>query len=246
MRLPDVKAIKSDYLFGIPLTDEDLNEYPDTAIEGHIEKAIAWMEHELQIAIRPTQVLDEHHDYDIGDYTQFCYLQVYQFPVLSVDRLVAAYAGQDIMTFPLDWVHVYKESGQLQLIPTNGSLSQVLLGQGSGSLLPLITNRLASMPHLFRVDYTTGFAANAVPADISDLIAKKACINIMNILGDILLGAGIASQSVSLDGLSESVSTTQSAENNAYSARVRMYEQEIKKYLPQLRSHYKGLRLAVA
>lgn len=246
MELPTANIIKGDYLFGIPLVDEDGNEYPDRNINSWIAKAVGWLEHELQIKIAPTEIAAEHHDYYIDDYQAFCYLQLYHYPVVGVESLKASYAGQDIMTFPQDWIHIYRETGQLQLVPTTGSLSQVLLGQGSGILLPLITNRLSHMPHLFKVDYMAGFPEDQVPSNIVDLIAMKACIGVLNVMGDILLGAGIASQSVSIDGLSESITTTQSAENSAYSARIRQYEREIKNQLPDLKQYYKGLRLAVA
>lgn len=246
MKLPTARTILSDYLFGIPLEDENGKEYPKSNIDEWITRAISWLENQLQIKIRPTAIVDEHHDYYIDEYQSFCYVQLYQYPVLSVQNLVANYAGQDVMSFPQDWIHIYKESGQLQLLPTTGSLSQVLLGQGSGILLPLITARLSTMPHLFRVSYTAGFPENEIPPNLCDIISMKACIGVMNILGDILLGAGIASQSVSIDGLSESINTTQSAENSTYSARIRQYEREIKAQLPDLKAYYKGLRLAVA
>jgi len=245
MQLPTSDTIIGDYLFGIPLVDEDGNELSPMIVESWIQRATAALETELMIKIAPTEIT-ETHDYYIDEYASFCYLQLYQFPVISVESLVASYAGQDVMTFPQDWIRVYKNTGQLQLVPTTGSLSQVLLGQGSGVLLPLITNRLSHMPHLFNVSYTAGFEANQVPADICDIICMKACIGLLNILGDILLGAGIASQSVSIDGLSESITTTQSAENSAYSARIRQYERQIKLQMPNLRARYKGLRLAVA
>jgi hypothetical protein len=245
MEFPTADMIRTDYLFGIPFTDDDGNEYPPENIDHWISKSAEWLQHELQIYIKPTRIT-ESHDYYIQEYMQFCYINLYQFPVVEVESLKASYAGQDIMTFPTDWVKVYKKSGQLQLVPTTGSLSQILLGQGSGVLLPLITGRLSSMPHLFEVTYTAGFAEGDLPDDIGDMICMKACIGILNILGDILLGAGIASQSVSIDGLSQSINTTQSAENSAYSARIRQYERQIKADLPTLKNFYKGLRLTVA
>ena len=243
MQLPTPNDITNDYMFGIPLLDADGNTYPKPNIQRWLDKAVDWLETELQIKIKPTQI-DETHDYYFDEYQEFCYIQLYQYPVVSVESLIAEYAGQPVMAFPADWIHIYKNTGQLQLVPTTGSLSQVLLG-GSGVLLPLITTRLSKMPHLFKVKYTAGFPDNGVPADIVDIIAKWAVCGIMNILGDILLGAGIANQSVSIDGLSESIGTTQSAEYGAYSARVTTYQKEIKAALPNLRSRYKGLRLAV-
>lgn len=246
MNIPTATEIRNDYLFGIPLSDDDGNEYPDSAIERWIAKAVSWLEHECQISIAPTAIIAEPHDYEIREYRDFCYVQLYKYPVVSVEMIKASYAGQDIMTFPGNWIKVHKLSGQLQLVPTTGSLSQILLGAGSGVLLPLITNRLSRMPHLFTVDYTAGFVSGELPGQLYDLIAMKTCMGIMNVFGDILLGAGIASQSISIDGLSQSIGTTQSAENSAYSARIRQYEREIKVQLPHVKDYYKGIRFTVA
>jgi hypothetical protein len=154
--IPTVDIIKNRYLFGIPITDWNGNEYADEYIQQWIDDAVAWLETELQIKITPTE-FSEYHDYQINHYQQFCYLQLYQYPVIEVTSLKASYAGQDIMTFPTEWIKVYPNSGQVQLVPTTGSLSQILLGQGSGILLPLITSRLSNMPFLFQVTYTAGF-----------------------------------------------------------------------------------------
>ena len=75
-----------------------------------------------------------------------------------------------------------------------------------------------------------------------DVIGKLASIGIFNIAGDIVLGqAAIANYSLSIDGLSQSIGTTMSAENSAYSARIRMYKDEIKDSLNRLRNYYRGV-----
>jgi len=71
-----------------------------------------------------------------------------------------------------------------------------------------------------------------------DYIGMNASIQIFNILGDIVLGAGIASISLSIEGLSQSIGTTSSAENSAYSARIRMYLEQLKVIERTLRSKY--------
>ena len=160
-----MELLKTDYLFGVPLTDGNGNRYPDRSIQRWIDKACAWLEYELDVTLRAT-VVSEDHDYHADDYQAFCYINLYQFPVLSVDAMYASYGGQKIMDFPRDWLRLYKESGQLQLVPTVGSLSAILLQQGSGILLPLITGALTSMPHLFQVSYTIGFG-NLINDDVA-------------------------------------------------------------------------------
>ena len=64
-------------------------------------------------------------------------------------------------------------------------------------------------------------------------------------VGDLLGGAGIASQSISLDGLSQSFNTTSSSTSAGYGARLIQYEKEIKAGLPKLRSYFHPIALHV-
>ena len=58
--------------------------------------------------------------------------------------------------------------------------------------------------------------------------------------------AGIASQSVSIDGLSQSIGTTQSAMFGGASARTESYTKDLKEQiLPALRQKFGGIRLIV-
>ena len=68
----------------------------------------------------------------------------------------------------------------------------------------------------------------------------------LNIAGDLLGGAGVASQSLSIDGLSQSIATTSSATNAGYGARIINYERQIKDNVKSLRDFYKGIPLRVA
>ena len=100
-----------------------------------------------------------------------------------------------------------------------------------------------NIPDFFRISYTAGL--DPVPANIKDLVGKIASFGPLNIAGDLLGGAGIASQSISIDGLSQTFNTTSSATNAGYGARLLNYQREIKDVVPELRRYYKGLRLMV-
>lgn len=69
------------------------------------------------------------------------------------------------------------------------------------------------------------------PADILDMAALQAANAILHTAGDLIIEAGIANVSASMDSLSQSIGTTASAENSGYSARIRMYELEYKRLL---------------
>lgn len=84
-----------------------------------------------------------------------------------------------------------------------------------------------------------------VPADVLDVMGMMAANSVLEIMGMLLIGAGIASKSVSMDGASQSVNTTSSAENSGYSAQIRSYEKRIKAQMHELRRKYRGVFVGV-
>jgi hypothetical protein len=120
----------------------------------------------------------------------------------------------------------------------------------SGSAAIKIASRTSSG---FTVSVTTppagadavfDYLAYSVPPDILQAIGYKAALLPLDIAGDLIAGAGIASTSTSVDGLSQSINTTSSATNSGYGARVLQFEKELKSLLPALKARFKGVRLA--
>jgi hypothetical protein len=246
LQILTVAQLKQRYLFGVSLTNDNGEPLPDEVYEHYILSGIAWLEHELDIKILPTTITREAHDYYRGDYAEFNIIQLDNYPVISVEEYLVEYpSGQTVVQFPLEWVRVDPDHGILRLVPTAGTLSAVLIGQGGG-FLPAIYSGMSHLPDLFKISYTAGFAAGQVPRNILDLIGMFASLGPFNIFGDLIAGAGIASISVSMDGLSQSIGTTSSATNAGYGARVIQYLKQIQKQVPHLRQYYKGIRLTSA
>lgn len=65
----------------------------------------------------------------------------------------------------------------------------------------------------------------------------------LNVAGDLIAGAGIAQQHVGIDGLSQTISTTSSATNAGYGARLRAYERELKSIMSILRGKYRQMSI---
>jgi hypothetical protein len=177
------------------------------------------------------------------EYKDFAFLQLKQYPILSVERVAIRYpTSTSDVVFPNEWIQMQKAHGQIHLIPTSGSISNILMGTG-GDYLNFVWRGWTFMPNLWHIDYTAGFATGTVPEDIIGVIGKMACFYPLNIAGDLVGGIAIASKSIGIDGLSQSINTTSSAENAGYSARLRQYERELKIEVPRLIAFYKGLRM---
>ena len=239
MTISDLKQI---YLFGLDLTDNGGNPFPDIVFEWGIRQAIGYIERYLDVLIRPTVFTDQRYDYYRGDYVNWTIIDLREAPVISVEKVAVTWPSNTVVIeFPADWIQLRPDSGQVNIVPTSGTLSQVLL-TGGGSFLPLLATGNDFVPNILAVDYTAGFAEGQVPIEIRDVIGKYASLAPLNIAGDLIVGAGIASKSIGIDGLSQTINTTSSATNAGYGARITQYLKELKESLPMLRRYYKGIR----
>lgn len=237
-----VDKLKSRYLFGAKFTDDDGNELPNETFEFAIQTAISWLEHELDLTITPRTYV-ERRDFNRTDYYHWGYLRLYHYPLLSVESWKAQYPlNTDLIEYPSEWIRTYRETGEVQLVPTAGTIATFFLPQGG--VLPYVLGK-QDIPQFFEFEYTAGFEADCIPFAINNLIGLKAAIDIFNILGNLVIGAGIAASSLSIDGLSQSISTTASAENHAYSANVDRYSKQLERDIETVRRYYKGIQMAV-
>lgn len=238
-----IEELKEVYLFGLDLTDDAGNPFPDAMFEWGIRSAIATLERRLDILIRPTPFIDERYDYYRGDYLYWTIITLRECPVISVEAVRVTWpSNSTVIDFPTEWIQLRPDSGQVNIVPTSGTLSQVLLTAG-GSFLPLVASGRDYVPNILAVDFTAGFPEGQVPQDLRDVIGKMAAFAPLNVAGDLIVGAGIASKSIGIDGLSQSINTTSSATNAGYGARLTQYEKELKQVIPMLRRYYKGNRM---
>ncbi|MDQ3171499.1 MAG: hypothetical protein M3Q55_15300 [Acidobacteriota bacterium] len=239
-----IDQVKQRYFFGIDDTNDAGVKLTDAVWEHYIISAIRSIEMELDIPIVPT-AFNEKHDYYAIDGGSFVALDNY--PVISVEAFDARYpGGQTVIEFPAEWWRVEYEVGQIQIVPTAGSLSSMLIGEG-GAYLPALMNGRDYVPQLFEIEYTAGFATGQVPRNIIEIIGMTAAMGPFNIFGDLIAGAGIATLSLSLDGLSQSIGTTASATNAGFGSRLIQYAKQIKAQIPLIRQFYKRVgRMTVA
>lgn len=240
-----VESLKTNYLFGLDLTNDDGTPYPDSMYEHYIRSAVSKLEHKLDLPIIPRSIVAEKHDFIKEDYVHYIWLELDQFPVIDVEEVTMVLPGENVVqTFDRDWFQLDNATGQLQLVPGTGSANSILLG-ATGAWLPLIYSNNKFVPSVFRVTYTAGFEAGQVPPIVTDIVGKIASFGPLNIAGDLLGGAGIASQSVGIDGLSQSFNTTSSATSAGYGARLIQYAKELKEDYKMLKEFYKGIPLRV-
>lgn len=251
--------IRYTYLWGIDCTASDIAQtnFEDEQFRFFIREALGEFEKTLKIDIRkrvyktnPDPALkqskywregvdytdeDDPYPYDPILWQNFGFMQLRHVPLLSIERAIMKnpVQGQMMDLIENNWLRIRKQFGQVSMFPKGGAP----YGPFSTNVLPwrLFGGRY---PDAFEFDYTTGFkSAEFVPDDLRGVIGKWAVIKALNSIGDGLL-AGFSSQSVSLDGLSESFSSTQSATSAYFGARILQYQKEIKDWLDDNRNKY--------
>ena len=236
------------YLFGIDLTDDDGRPYPDRMFQHYIDAAIDWLHDELDIPIVEERITDETQDHYASDYGRWGYFQLQNYPVTEIEQVAFQYPT---MTSPViindDWI-VLSDGGAhgvVQIVPGQGNIADALLIPGA--LMPLWSGATGRVPSIWHFTYKAGFRAGSLPGNIKDVLGMRASLGILDIAGDLVAGAGLASFSIGVPGANQSIGTTASATNAGYGARVIQYSSRIKETLPILKRFYgKGSRLYIA
>ena len=249
--LISVDKLKSVYLFGIDIIDNNGIELPEETFQQYIDNAVGMLETYLDISILPELVVEDH-DYHFDQYYNWGYMQLNKFPVIELQSLNLTYLRnnqgepENVFSFPPAWIRLNNNDGLIRLVPNGRFPGQVQL-DASGYYNPYLLFQYSEIPDVFRATYLAGFADGKIPTSINQAISYMAAIQALIIGGNLVLGAGIGSSSLSIDGLSQSINTTQSAENSAYSATITEYSNQLygsnereRGLLKTLMDYYKG------
>lgn len=254
----DVARLKSIYLFGVIVRNRENNEnLSDATYQQFIDNACSMLEHYLDISISPVNALVEYKDYRVNDYADWGYFQLNNYPVRAVRSMQLVYFRdadgnpEVVQTIPNNWLRLQAHDGLVRMIPNARFPSNLQISQ-TGAYFPEIL-RAQFVPHLWQITYDYGFEAGCVPVLLNQAIGTIAAIQALIVGGHLILGAGIAGTSISLDGLSQSIQTTQSAENSGYSAVIKDYSDKLfgktkddpNSIMRILKDYYKGTQMNI-
>ena len=232
----------------------------DTSIRRYINDSIDHVENTLvQVFLEPTQIVTDidasqltftgdggtiviNEDYDFiktpvsfyprrpGEWIDI------QFPfpsLLKIDQLYGAVANTRVVHINTEWIEIAEPSGYVQLVPFNTELAFDFVG-----LIWVESLRSATpIPNFWHYNIVSGL--RECPGDLIELIGRHAAIPILAAAGAAFRG-GYSSQSISRDGVSESVSYTSSAIYGIYSASIEDYRNWIREHLPAIKNRYRG------
>lgn len=241
------QELKEIFLFGVDLTNDDGESFPEQMYEFYIRAAQEWLETQIGgLQLCQHVIPEETHDYYINDYVQYNFIKLFRYPVYDVSKVAIQFPlSNNLLEFDPSWYRIESSGAQVNLVPTQGTFSSIILSQG-GSFLPLLYSGLQYVPALFKVTYTAGYPKGKIPVLLKEIIGMKAAMGPLNIAGDLIAGAGIASKSLGMDGLSQSIATTASATNAGYGSRILQYTKQIEERMKNLRNYFLGMQMVVS
>lgn len=181
--------------------------------------------------------LQEKQDYSKYEFAEWGYIQC-MYNIKEILSIGGYIRNREVLTIENDWVDIKEQEDQfrnLYIMPSDSGLWHTNLA----ALVFRHGYNSDFVPNFWRLEYLSGF--DNIPLDLLEAIGKLTMLQVYNILGNILFGVGIASTSKGIDGLSQSVGTTQSATNALFGASITTLEDQLKYEIPALKGKYKGL-----
>ena len=242
--------LRYTYLWGTDFKATNGQYFTDEQTQYFIDAAITELERELNICIRKRVIKCEPEKRGLvrttptalGDYDEeeppYKYRQeeivsrgritTRQRPVIKVTKCDLINASQNPFDL-LPSVCVEKKKGVINFMTrpyrmsdTYNNVSKVLYSYGEQTLRNYL---------FYAVDYEAGYeSSDDIPDDLRQIIGKVCAISLLNIIGDGLM-SGFSSSSLSMDGISESFSSTQSATSAYFGARIAVYQKEVQEYI---------------
>lgn len=243
-------AVKA-YMFGMEVVDPRTGEeMPDEFYEHSLEGAVALAEQKLDIAIFP-RIENEYHDYRSQEFASFMHTHVYRRPIIQLEEMAIEANGRTVINLPQRGWKVYHLYGHISVSP-----GYMGAATNQGHMLAYMNPPLAaatggyghtSAPQMIRVKYLAGLLprenatfsrAWEAPATLEKYILKIATREITQLWGKLIVPPGTAGGSITMDGITESRTTTASATYSAVSAELKQLDDEIKTLEDGLRSYF--------
>ena len=239
-----VAEIWAMYLFGIKIDGGQGTSFSNESIRKYIEMAQKQVEKWFNLRFCK-QLVDQTLPYYRQDYWQEFPILLTNYPVREPLSMIGMLNKMEQIIYPQGWLFCEYDTAmgqgkrRISVVPTGSSTTQgnaqVIL---TGITSQVGMQRFDNIPDYWRIQYITGWDIDDLPMDLLNIVGMLATFGPLNVAGDLVIGAGIANQSLSIDGLSQSIGTTSSAENAAYSARIKSYQTEIKETVGRIKLVY--------
>lgn len=231
-------------------------EISDDMLRRWVEQSCDWLENDklAGVFLEPTRIVTDpvlpggvtpDWDYIVPPITFYPVMPSkwidILFPymgMLKVDELFGQIADTRIVDIDLSWLEISERNGFAQLVPFNQEAAFQFIGL---VWVESMRGRI-DLPNFWHFNAVAGL--RQVDPVILEIIGKKASIDALTVAGQAFRG-GFSSQSLSRDGVSESVSYTASAIYGIYSATIEDFNKFINREIKQVKGRYRGVNMVV-
>ena len=229
------------YLYGIKIQGGDGTSFSPESMRFYIQAAQQEVENYFNLKLRYQFIALEKLTFYRADYWQSFPILFTNYPVNRPISLTGRFNQLEQISYPTQWLTNTRNSyGQykrrVSIEPTGTAVAtanaEVIL---SGLTTQLGSQHFLMIPDYWDLQYITGFDLDNMPMDLINLVGKLATFGPL----------GIAAQSLGVDGLSQSISSTSSATNAGYGARILQYSKEIKETVQKIKLVYDEVKLGV-
>ena|ERR1700748_279166 len=238
------------YLYGVGSVQNTalVNNFPMQSLKTYILNAQDYLEDLLSLRLQK-QEFTETTNFSMSDFQQWGFIQL-SYPVTKPVSLFGFINNVRQISYPDTWMSARQTADgkgyyrRIYIVPGGGSKSP----QTNSVVYSGVTPNLGymgfdSIPDYWRTTYQTGF--DKYPPNIMQVVSKIAALPALAILGDFVLGPGISGKTLSIDGLSQGITSNITPKNSAYGARMLELLRGIKEEIETLKSVYVGYKFVV-
>lgn len=239
---------KTLFLKNLPLVDQFGNQISDDDIDFWIQSSQKEIEDILDLKFNK-QCFSDNKDYTFDDWTQWGFFQT-TYPAIQGLSLQGFLNTTLQVDYPIDWLVTKKTSdGELyqrtiNLVPVQGSANSLTNNVVFAGVAPYIGYfGRKDVPLYWTAQYLTGF--DKIPETLMRLTMLKTAINILPLISFNVIKPGVASQSLGIDGLSQSKTSTANASKLSLGALIDSYTMQYDKLKDVAVKKYCGIAFGV-
>ena len=235
----------AECFYGITLCSIDGSVLSENILAQHIKRMQSDLERLLDVKLTP-QIIAENHTFIQDEWRKWALVRT-NYPVHKPYALDGFINTIRQIKYPKEWLS-YRRSDQntgheraIYIIPTAASSAVTTFPVGyTGITTQVGLLGLQQVPNYWHATYLTGF--KQIPPEIKTALMYKCAIPLYQQLGNGIIKAGYSSQSIALDGVSQSITI----EPGGFASKIKQYDDMLLKMIPSLKQSYKGLTFSVA
>lgn len=245
-----VQELTEQFLWGIPLCNPiSKDSISQQALKNILLTAQGFVESLLNLKLFK-QYINEQQDFNRDEFMSWGYIQTAWF-INKIFTLKGRFNEHEVLEYPPAWLTIRRSNDgrytrNLYTVP-NGDGTMVTFNYAIATYNQWFNFRgMTYIPYYWNIEYLTGF--DKIPMEIIELIGKAAAIIALPRIEQVVvsggaLNFGISSNSISMDGLSQSISKANGG--NIFQQRLKQLGEEFKTQVVQLKNIYSGISFTV-